>query len=74
MPESLNEEKIVCSTIVLVQLAIHIKKDELESIANTLCMCLVTQSCLTLRDPMDSGDSPGKNTGVGRHALFQGSS
>ena len=40
---------------------------------------LVTQSFLTLFDPMDCnltgssvhGDSPGKNTGVGCHALFQ---
>ena len=43
-------------------------------------LCLVTQSCLTLCDPMDSsppgssvhGDSPCKNTGVGCHALLQG--
>ena len=43
-------------------------------------MCLVTQSCLTLCDPMDCsppgsfvhGDSPGKNTGVGCHTLIQG--
>ena len=42
-------------------------------------MHLVAQSCLTLCDPMDSlpdssvhGDSPGKNTGVGYHALLQG--
>ena len=42
--------------------------------------CLITQSCLILCDPMDSsppgssvhGDSPGKNTGVGCHALLQG--
>ena len=41
---------------------------------------LVTQSCLTLCDPMDCslpgssvhGDYPGKNTGVGCHALLQG--
>ena len=41
---------------------------------------LVIQSCLTLFDPMDCsfpgscvhGDSPGKNTGVGCHALLQG--
>ena len=41
---------------------------------------LVAQSCLTLCDPMDyslpgssvHGDSPGKNTGVGYHALLQG--
>ena len=40
------------------------------------------QSCLTLSDPMDGsppgssvhGDSPGKNTRVGCHALLQGSS
>ena len=42
-------------------------------------MCLVTQSCPTLCDPIDyslpgsslHGDSPGKNTGVGCHALLQ---
>ena len=42
--------------------------------------CLVTQLCLTLCDPVDSslpgssvhGYSPGKNTGVGSHALLQG--
>ena len=44
------------------------------------CVCLIAQSCLTLCDPMDCsppgssvhGDSPGKNTGVGCHALLQG--
>ena len=43
-------------------------------------MCLVTQSCPTLCNPMDSSllgfsvheDSPGKNTGVGCRALLQG--
>ena len=43
-------------------------------------MCLVTQSYLTLCDPMDCslpgsfvhGDSPGKNAGVGCHAVHQG--
>ena len=42
-------------------------------------LCLVIQSCLTLRNPMDCrssgssvhGDPPGKNTVVGRHALLQ---
>ena len=41
---------------------------------------LVILSCPTLFDPMDCsppgssvhGDSPGKNTGVGCHALLQG--
>ena len=44
------------------------------------CVCLVTQVCPTLCDPTDSSppgssvhrDSPGKNTGVGCHALLQG--
>ena len=43
-------------------------------------LCLVSQLCLTLCDPMDSsrpgssvhGNSPGKKTGVGCHALLQG--
>ena len=43
-------------------------------------LCLVTQSCLTLFDPMDCsppgssvhGDSPCKNTGVGSLSFLQG--
>ena len=43
-------------------------------------MCLVTKLCLNLCNPMDCSspgssvheDSPGKNTGVGCHALLQG--
>ena len=43
-------------------------------------LCSVAPSCLTLGDPMDCsppgssvhGDFPGKNTGVGCHALLQG--
>ena len=43
-------------------------------------LCLLTQSCLTLCEPMDCSlpgssvhrDSLGKNTGVGCHALLQG--
>ena len=46
----------------------------------SMSLCLVTQSCPTLCDPMDCippdssvhGDSPGKNTGVGCHFLLQG--
>ena len=42
-------------------------------------MCLVAQSCPILCDPVDCsppgssvhGGSPGKNTGVGYHALIQ---
>ena len=49
--------------------------------ANPCILCyLVPQSCPTLCNPMDCsspgssvhGDSPGKNTGVGCHALLQG--
>ena len=44
------------------------------------CLCLVAQSCLTLCNPLDCsppgssvhGDSPGKNIGMGCHALHQG--
>ena len=44
------------------------------------CVCLVIQLCPTLCNPMGCsppgssvhGDSPGKNTGVGCHALLQG--
>ena len=43
-------------------------------------LCLVAQSCVTFCDSMDCsppgscvhGDSPGKNTGMGCHALLQG--
>ena len=46
----------------------------------SIVLCLVAESCPTLCDPMDCsppgssvhGDSPGKNTGVGCHALLQG--
>ena len=45
-----------------------------------LCLCLLTQSCPTVYHPTDCspsrssvhGDSPGKNTGMGFHALLQG--
>ena len=47
---------------------------------NSVYVCLETQLCPTLCDPMDyslpgsfvHGDSLGKNTGVGFHALLQG--
>ena len=51
-----------------------------ESFFTKLVLCLVAQLYPTLCDPMDCslpgpsihGDSPGKNTGVGYHALVQG--
>ena len=51
-----------------------------QKLHSRVVLCLVAQSCPTLCNPMDCsppgssvhGDSPGKNTGVGCHALFQG--
>ena len=58
------------------------KNDELKEpdYIQDLVVCLITQSCPILCDPMDCnppgfsvlGDSPGKNTGMGCHALLQG--
>ena len=47
---------------------------------NIICVCVCTQSCPTLFDPMDCSppdssspwDLPGKNAGVGCHFLLQG--
>ena len=58
----------------------ELQKDSYSGPQLQLYVCLVPQSCLTLCDPMDCsppgssvhGDSPGKNTGVGCHALLQG--
>ena len=65
-----NEEKKTQSVLVPNQC-----KDGLYAM-----LCLVAQLCPTLCDPMDyrptrllcSCNSPGKNTGVGCHALLQG--
>ena len=51
-----------------------------EQAASSRIMCFVAQLCLTLHNPMNGSppgssvheDSPGKNTGVGCHALLQG--
>ena len=54
--------------------ALHIMA-VLMAVSVSECLCLVTQLCLTLCDPIDSsvyGDSSGKNTGLGCHALLQG--
>ena len=56
------------------------KRNQVLTHAVCVCVCLVTQSYPTPCDPMDcsppgssvDGDPPGKNTGVGCHALFQG--
>ena len=51
----------------------------MHEITHVLCCAKSLQSSLTLHDPMDNsppgcsvhGDSPGKNAGVGCHALLQ---
>ena len=53
--------------------------EAVDSVNDYQVMCLITQSCLTLCNPRDCsppgssvhGDSPGKNTGAGCHALLQ---
>ena len=52
--------------------------DTFPTVEYCIALCLVVQLCLTLCDPMDCsppgssvhGDSPGKNTGVGCHAML----
>ena len=77
--------KCKCWTSLVVQwLRIHLPAT-LACNGHTLpvecvCVCLVTQSCPTLCNPIDCsrpgssfhGDSPGKNTGMGCHVLLQG--
>ena len=56
------------------------KQGDLTQQCHELLLCLDTQLCLTLCNPVDCnppgtsvrGDSPGRNTGVGCHALLQG--
>ena len=51
---------------------IHRKpKLDFQQVLKLIFICLVAQSCLTLCALMDCS-SPGKNTGVGCHALLQG--
>ena len=75
-------KSVTVSTVVLSHCIIIICNDPETCWNKTIpigTMCLVAQSCPTLCDPIDcslSGssvnrDSPGKNTGVGCHALLQ---
>ena len=59
---------------------VYICTSEIAGSYSSSVLCLVAQSCLTLCDPMDCslpgssvhGDSPGKNAGLGCHAVLQG--
>ena len=76
VPSSLSNLASICEDDQLVQS--QAGPEIARRILNLLY--LVTQSCLTLCDPVDCspsgssvhGDSPDKNTGVGCHALLQG--
>ena len=69
--ESTHRTEAWCQHIHILKLTVTVV---------VMCVCLVAQSCWTLCDPMDCspqdssvhGDSPGKNIGVGGHALLQG--
>ena len=68
------------SAAILTRLSLVIHTQGMSSTCCVLCVCSATQSWPTLCDPMDCsplgssvhGDSPGKNTGGGCHALLQG--
>ena len=76
VPNGLELEALKELIFNLIYILLHIE------ILMGVCamLCLVSQSCLTLCNLMDCsppgssvhGDSPGKNTGVHCHALFQG--
>ena len=68
------------TTNICIALHLHFTCANLCSRCFTHVLCWFTQLCLTLCDPTDSSppgssvhrDSPGKNTGMGCHALLQG--
>ena len=64
-------------TCIYMAESLHCSPETITSLLISYVLCLVAQSCLTLCNPMDCtppgssvhGDSPGKKTGVGCHAL-----
>ena len=68
----------MCEEVVL--LVLNGISESREALSVCAVLCLVAQSCPTLCNPMDCSlpgssiheDSPGKNTGMGCHALLQG--
>ena len=70
----------VCVYACRGSVVVNENEQEAEGIDRPCAVGLVAQSCSPLCDPMDSsppgssvrGDSPGKNTGEGCHALLQG--
>ena len=76
--EHLKESVYICVCVELSHLAVEQKLAQ--RCKSIMPLCLIVQLHLTLCDPMDCsppgssvyGDAPGKNTGVGCHALLQG--
>ena len=70
----------LCVCVYRDNVVVNDNKQEAEGIERPCAVCLVAQSCPPLCDPMDCsppsssvhGNSSGKNTGVGCHALLQG--
>ena len=62
--------------LVLYYPSQHLNWFWVENGPHSIVLCLVAQSCVTLCNPRDHGlpcsTSPGKNAGVGCHALLQG--
>ena len=77
--KSLKYCKVISFQLIKINEKKNKQKDRnIERIERCTALCLVTQSCLTLCNPMDCslpgssvhGDSPGKNTGVGSLSLL----
>ena len=77
--ERLRPLLLVCTWSQNSWFPTNLKRKVCGSVKKLYVLCLVTQSSLTLCDPMDysrqgfsvHGDSPGKNTGVGCHVFLQ---
>ena len=80
---TLRHEPVAQVWLIIISCFSQLSDDSGEDMTSSWAcavLCLVAQSCLTLCDPMVCsppsfsihGDSPGKNTGVGCHALLQG--
>ena len=70
---------MIAETVLSLFFSVFLVLTRKSCVCVCVCVCLVAQLCPTLCDSLYSppgssvhGDSPGKNTGVGCHDLFQG--
>ena len=76
---NINESQGICVAVEGTQVLELKGLSSVSCLATCAVLCLVAQWCPTLCEPMNCstsdssvhGDSPGKNTGVGCHALLQ---